>query len=68
MRNSVLCNVRCKYIDAEGCILINVTANSIIAKPGSIIYNILDESEYGLDLSDGQVNTSSFSSTTIRMT
>jgi len=53
--NSVLCNVRCRYIEADGCILINVTADSIIARSGCIIYNIVDESEYGLDLSEGQV-------------
>ena len=39
MRSSVLSNVRCNYIEAEGCVLINVTADRIIAKPGSIIYN-----------------------------
>ena len=55
MRNSVLCNVKCNSIDAEGCILINVTADSIVAKPGCIIYNIIDESDYGIDLSEGQV-------------
>ena len=55
VRNSVLCNVKCNSIDAEGCILINVTADSIVAKPGCIIYNIVDESAYGLDLSEGQV-------------
>jgi hypothetical protein len=42
VRNSVLCNVRCSHIDAEGCILINVTAKSIFARPGCIIYNVLD--------------------------
>ncbi len=37
--NSVLSNVRCKYIDAVDCVLINVTAERIVAAPGSIIYN-----------------------------
>ena len=60
VRNSILCNVRCRYVDADGCILINVTADSIIARPGSIIYNIADESECGLDLSEGQVLTGVF--------
>ena len=41
VRGSVLTGVRCKYIEAENCILINVTAERIIAKPGSIIYNIV---------------------------
>ena len=40
----MLSNVRCKYIEAENCVLINVTADKIIAKPGSIIYNVLDDS------------------------
>lgn len=55
VRNSVLCNVRCRYVEADGCILINVTADSIIARSGCIVYNIVDESEYGLDLSECQV-------------
>lgn len=62
VKNSVLCNVRCNYIDAEGCILVNVTADSIIAKPGSIIYNIVDDSGEGLDVSHGQVLAGVFSS------
>jgi hypothetical protein len=41
VRNSVLSNVRCKYIEAEGCVLINVTAERIVAQPGSIIYNYI---------------------------
>jgi hypothetical protein len=61
IKNSVLCNVRCRYIDADGCILINVTADKIIARPGSIIYNVVDDSESGLNLTDGQVLTGVFS-------
>jgi hypothetical protein len=57
----VLCNVRCKYIDAEDCILVNVTADRIVARPGSIVYNIVDESEDGLDLNHGQVLAGVFS-------
>jgi len=37
---SVLSNVHCRHLEAEGCVLINVTAESIVAKPGSIIYNV----------------------------
>eukprot|EP01041_Mallomonas_annulata_P006356 gene6356-12854_t len=55
IRNSVLSNVRCNYIEAEGCIMVNVTADSIIARPGSILYNIADDSDFGLELSEGQV-------------
>ena len=36
-------NVRCKYIEAENCVLINVTAERIILKPYSIAYNVLDD-------------------------
>jgi hypothetical protein len=55
VKNSVLSNVRCNRIDAEGCILINVTAKSIVAKPGSILYNIVDDSDAGLTLEDKAV-------------
>lgn len=39
-------NVRCKYIEAENCVLINVTAERILAKPGSIAYNVLDDKQH----------------------
>lgn len=55
IRSSVLCNVRCNYIDVEGCVLINVTAKRIIARPGCIIYNVIDDTEEGIDLAAGQV-------------
>ena len=62
IKGSVLCNVNCKYIDAENCILINVTAERIIARSGSIVYNVVDESgKNGLDLDEGQVLTGVFS-------
>lgn len=51
----MLSNVRCNYIEADGCIMVNVTADSIIARPGSIIYNIVDDSDFGLELNEGQV-------------
>ena len=43
VRNSVLNNVRCKYIEADNCILMNVTADRIIAKGGNIVYNLIDD-------------------------
>jgi hypothetical protein len=55
IKNSVLCNVRCKYIDVDGCILVNVTADRIYARPGCIVYNVIDESAEGLDLIHEQV-------------
>lgn len=50
IKKSVLINVNCNYIEAEGCVLMNVTADRIIAKRGSIIYNVVDE---GTLLGDG---------------
>ena len=61
VKNSLLSNVRCNDIDAEGCILINVTANSIFARQGSVIYNIADGSKAGLTVTEGQVLAGVFS-------
>lgn len=41
VKNCVLSGVRCRSIDAVGCILVNVTADRIVACPGSIIYNVV---------------------------
>lgn len=45
MHNSVLSNVRCKYIEADHCVLINVTADRIIAPRHSIVYNLIAKSD-----------------------
>eukprot|EP00639_Heterosigma_akashiwo_P010511 CAMPEP_0206371430 /NCGR_PEP_ID=MMETSP0294-20121207/6475_1 /ASSEMBLY_ACC=CAM_ASM_000327 /TAXON_ID=39354 /ORGANISM="Heterosigma akashiwo, Strain CCMP2393" /LENGTH=385 /DNA_ID=CAMNT_0053818549 /DNA_START=351 /DNA_END=1504 /DNA_ORIENTATION=+ len=55
VRSSVLAHVRCDHVEAEYCILINVTAKSIKAPPGSLIYNVIDESQEGIDLAEGGV-------------
>lgn len=57
VKQSVLSNVRAKYIEADGAILINVTAERIIAKRGSIVYNIVDSSigGPGIVVEEGQV-------------
>ena len=39
IKDSILINVHCKNIDANGCIIMNVTADSVVAKADSIIYN-----------------------------
>eukprot|EP00605_Chrysophyceae_sp_TOSAG23-4_P001482 GSChrysophyteH1.ASY1.ANO1.1619.1 assembled CDS len=39
IKDSILINVHCKNIDASGCIIMNVTADSIVARADSIIYN-----------------------------
>ena len=55
VKSSVLSNVKCKHIDADGCVLINVTAKRIVAKPGSIVYNVIDSSEEGIVVGPGDV-------------
>jgi hypothetical protein len=42
---SVVCNVRCTSLQADGCILVNVVARSITAAPGSIIYNVTTDGD-----------------------
>eukprot|EP01035_Chromulina_nebulosa_P025911 gene25911-33866_t len=44
IQNCVLNNVRCKYIDASNSILINITAERIVARGENIAYNLIDES------------------------
>ncbi|CAM9971799.1 unnamed protein product [Discosporangium mesarthrocarpum] len=53
--DSALSNVKCQYIEAEGCILVNVTAKRITAPKGSIIYNIMDTSSTGVCVTEGGV-------------
>ena len=48
VQGSVLCNVHAAQIQAQGCILVNVTARKIIARPGSLIYNVVDDSPDGI--------------------
>ena len=52
VKNSLLSNVRCNHIDVDGCVLINVTANSIVAKQGCIVYNIADGSADGINITE----------------
>jgi hypothetical protein len=61
IRSSVLSNVRCDHIDAEGSILINVTATRIVAPRGCILYNVANESEEGLVLTAEEVYAGVFS-------
>eukprot|EP00904_Undaria_pinnatifida_P006054 jgi/Undpi1/2579/HiC_scaffold_13.g05958.m1 len=55
VKNSALTNVRCAHIEAEDCILVNVTAKRIVAPKGSIIYNIVDTSSTGVGVGEGGV-------------
>lgn len=59
VRNSVLSNVRCKHIEADGCVLVNVTAERIIAKPGSIAYNCLDDKNAPAIIENGTLSIDS---------
>ena len=43
--SSVVCNVRCSSIQADQCVLMNVVARSIVARPGSIVYNIVTDKD-----------------------
>jgi hypothetical protein len=55
VRGSIVNNVRCNDIQAEGCILVNVTAKKIVAKPGSIVYNVCDAESDCLVIEDKDV-------------
>ncbi len=47
---SVLTNVSAQSIEAEGAVLVNVTAKKVKAARGAVLYNVVDDSEEGLVL------------------
>ena len=53
--SSILSSVNCGDIEVQGAILVNVTAKKIRAAAGSILYNIIDDSDEGIILQDGDV-------------
>jgi hypothetical protein len=61
VRSSVLANVRAKLLHAEDAILINVTARKVVAPRGSILYNVVDDSEEGIVMLPGEVRVGVFS-------
>ena len=61
VKNSLLSNVKCNHIDVDGCVLINVTANSIVAKQGFIVYNIADGTPDGIIITEKVVLAGVFS-------
>lgn len=61
VKNSLLSNVKCNHIDVDGCVLINVTANSIVAKQGCIVYNIADGTPDGIIITEKVVLAGVFS-------
>ena len=60
IRNSVISCVNCLQIEAEGAILVNVTARKIKAGKGAILYNIIDDSEEGVTVNEDGVVVSVF--------
>lgn len=52
---SILASVRAHEIQADGAILVNCAAKKIVAGPGAILYNILDDSEEGVTAAAGEV-------------
>jgi hypothetical protein len=59
LNHTVASRVTCGTVDANGCLLINVTARSIKAT-NCVVYNVVDDSDDGLILPDGAVVTNVF--------
>eukprot|EP01062_Namystynia_karyoxenos_P010963 TRINITY_DN13921_c0_g1_i2.p1 TRINITY_DN13921_c0_g1~~TRINITY_DN13921_c0_g1_i2.p1 ORF type:complete len:564 (+),score=237.27 TRINITY_DN13921_c0_g1_i2:86-1693(+) len=60
VKGSALCNVTAGSLTAERAIIVNVTAKSVKAAPGSICYNVVDTSDEGIVLGEGEVLTTVF--------
>jgi len=56
--SSVLCCVSSPSVEADGAIVVNCTAKKIVAPKGSILYNIVDESDEGIVVGEGDVRVS----------
>mmetsp|Transcript_5671 Transcript_5671/g.8333 ORF Transcript_5671/g.8333 Transcript_5671/m.8333 type:complete len:540 (-) Transcript_5671:4027-5646(-) len=56
--SSVLCCVSSPSIEADGAIVVNCTAKKIVAPKGSILYNIVDDSDEGIVVGEGDVRVS----------
>ena len=50
-----MAGVRAGEIEADGAILVNCAAKKIVAGEGSILYNIMDDSEQGVVAKPGEV-------------
>lgn len=61
VHRSVIVNTRCQHVEAEDAIVVNVTARRIVAGRGSILYNLVDSSEEGIRLEEGEVRVGVFS-------
>jgi len=51
----VLTNVTAQEVVADGAILVSVTAKKIRASPGSVVYNVVDDSEEGVVVGEKEV-------------
>ncbi len=52
---SVLTNVSAIAVEAQGAVLVNVTARKVVAGRGAVLYNVVDDSEEGLVLGEKEV-------------
>jgi len=59
IQNSVVAKCRIGELEVEDCILVNVTAKKVKGK-GLVLYNVCDDSEEGLDLSEHSVRADIF--------
>jgi len=53
--SSVVSAVNAQKIEATGAIIVNCTAKSIVAAEGSVVYNIVENSEGGITAAEGDV-------------
>eukprot|EP00518_Triparma_eleuthera_P020152 CAMPEP_0197545482 /NCGR_PEP_ID=MMETSP1320-20131121/505_1 /TAXON_ID=91990 /ORGANISM="Bolidomonas sp., Strain RCC2347" /LENGTH=534 /DNA_ID=CAMNT_0043104997 /DNA_START=27 /DNA_END=1631 /DNA_ORIENTATION=+ len=53
--SSILSSVKCADVEVQGAILVNVTAKKIRAAAGSILYNVVDDTDEGIELKEGDV-------------
>ena len=53
--SSILSSVKCADVEVQGAILVNVTAKKIRAAAGSILYNVVDDTDEGIDVKEGDV-------------
>jgi len=60
VKTSVLAKVTAAEVDVEDSVLVNCTFKGKIKGKGLVLYNVVDESEEGLDFADGAVRADVF--------
>jgi len=60
IQGSSVASVTVDTVEATGCILVNVTAKKVKAAPGAICYNVVDDTDEGIVLGEGEVLTTVF--------